>query len=63
MIEGCKDDLDKLPPGHDEILSRGMLLEEARLPEDETPDTMERDHDMDSSVLDNDDGEDPHMTK
>jgi hypothetical protein len=63
MIQGCKDYLDNLPPDHDEILRRGLLAEGARLAEDETPYTEERDHDMDSFVSDNDDEEDPHMTK
>jgi hypothetical protein len=63
MIEGCKDYLDNLPPDHDEILRRGLLAEEARLPEDETRDTEERDHDMDSNVSDSHDEKDPHMTK
>jgi hypothetical protein len=50
--------LDNLPPDHDGILRRGLLAEEARLPDDETPDTEDRNHDMDSSDLDSDDGED-----
>jgi hypothetical protein len=55
--------LDNLPLDHDEILHRGLLAEGTRLPEDETPDTEERDHNMDSSISDNDDEEDSHMTK
>jgi hypothetical protein len=63
MIQGCKDYLDNLPPDHDEILRRGLLAEGARLPENETPNTEEGDHDMDLCVADIDDEEDPHMTK
>jgi uncharacterized glyoxalase superfamily metalloenzyme YdcJ len=57
MIQGCKDYLDNPPPDHNEILRRGVLAEGERLREDETPDTEERDHDMDSSVSHNDDEE------
>jgi hypothetical protein len=63
MIKGCKEYFDNLPPDHDEILRRGLLARGARLLEDETPDSEERDHDMDSSISDSDDEEDRHMTK
>jgi hypothetical protein len=56
VIHGCKDFLDNLPTDLDEILRQGLVAEKARLPEDETPDTEERDHDMDAFYSDRDDG-------